>query len=818
MRVASYRPGAVPALWMAVSIALGVGAAAVLPGADRVLLASFTLAVALVGAARWWGRRRLVTLVPLGALGAVVLGLAAAGALRYADTQQRLPSAHLAHVLAAWPDAEVHLEGVVAGEVEVRPGGWRFLVDATHLGLPDGTSQRVTGRVLASVFPADSTQRRPALAAGQPVGLAGRLRPSPARRNPADFDYGAYLRRRGVFATLTTYDAGAVVATGRPPPGISRLLYTARARVRAHLARFVPAPEAQALLQALLLGDRRQIDPEVRSRFVATGLMHLLAVSGLHVLLVGMVLYNLLRPLLLRLGLRWSAMERARTAVTLVLLVAYALLTGLPASVVRAVVMAAFFMGGALAQRPLSGLNLLGLAALVLLLASPAYLFDVGFQLSFSAVGALIVLGPVARQQWPGAWEAVPVLRWLAGSVTASLLATLGTLPILLYHFGFASFAGLVLNLPAIPLTLLVLAAGLLTVLFAGWVPALATLTGASASLLGEALLALATGGADLLGWAAWRGFVTSPWLLCGFALLLMAVAATRWRGRLAVLSLACPVVGLWLGLAQGVARPHLDVLFFDVGQGDATLIRLPGGRHLLVDAGVRDRYTDQGLRTILPHLARYGIRRLDAVVVTHPHSDHLGGLPALLRAIPVGRVLVSGHPYDSGLVAETRQLLDSLGLRAEPVAAGDTLALDPAVRLHVLWPRNPSALDPNDASVVLRVAYGQTAFLLTGDVEAAAEARLAAYPAALLQADVVKVAHHGSSTSSTAGFLGPLSQEGAPALAVVSVARSNRYGLPDEEVLARWQALGTTLWSTADAGALWLRSDGRRVAPVRWR
>lgn len=271
-------------------------------------------------------------------------------------------------------------------------------------------------------------------------------------------------------------------------------------------------------------------------------------------------------------------------------------------------------------------------------------------------------------------------------------------------------------------------------------------------------------------------------------------------------------------------SRPTLDVVFLDVGQGDAAVVRTPQGKTVLVDAGRRSRYSDAGRHAVLPFLASQGIDRLDAVVITHPDGDHLGGLPAILRAVPVGRVLHSGQRAHSDLFVESRHVLDSLDVAHDAVDAGDTLAVDSSVRIQVLGP--PEIPDrhgihsENDASVVLHVAYGSTDVLLTGDVEAAGEQWLVDQYGDQMASDVVKAAHHGSSTSSTPGFVDAATETRASirTRVVVSVGRKNAYGMPDESVLTRWEAHNASIHQTAAAGTIWMRSDGIRMWQRRWK
>jgi competence protein ComEC len=818
-----------PLLLAAGCVSFGIVVATRLPDVGYFGWAGMAVAGALVAAlVAGLPRRRLVSLRPLGwtlALGIALAGLGGARTVLW----HALPYDHVAHLAVEADDlpdpVPLTLVGRVTGAPSATERRLRFVLEADSAGLEQFFP--VSGHVEVTLWPPFDPEGPvvatswPELHPGHHVAVTGRLRPPLARRNPADMDYGAFLRRQGLHAVLSGSDSTALQVLGYTPTRFERVVTGARAHVRRTLDTHVRHDEARGVLQALLLADRSGVARETREAFALTGLAHLLAVSGLHVLLVGMVLYGVLKPFLHRFGWSWRRVEVARAGLTLLLLGAYVTIVGGPASAVRALVMAALLIGGRVVERPSNALNALGAAALLLLMARPVALFDVGFQLSFAAVGGLVLLMPGFERRLPEPWRRRPARRYMAGLVLASAAATLSTMPVLLYHFGRVPLAGVVLNVVAIPATALALSAALVAVACAAWLPAAADLAGAAAELGAWIVLATGAEGVRWLGWTAVGTVIRDGWMLAALVAVVAALAfweRPRLRWRCVIVALALGTVSLWLPLRDGAARPSLEIVFFDVGQGDAALLRLPNGRHVLVDAGPRDPFSDAGVRTLLPHLARYGIRRLDAIVVSHPHADHMGGAPALLREVEVGRLLHSGEAYPSLLYAETKAWAQVRGVPTQALQAGDTLALDPNVRLHVLHPGPEPDAHTNDGSVVLLVQYGQTSFLLTGDVEAEAETTLAGRYGHLLCADVVKVPHHGSRTSSTPDFVAAATSCGRAAKAIVPVARRNRYRHPNEEALDRWRAAGARVLLTHEEGAVWLRSDGRRIWRVDWR
>ena len=822
------------------AVALGVGIAW---GAQAGTVWSWAsllgLAVGGVALYVWRTRGRLVTLRPaVLALGVGTAALALGG-LRSATWLAQPPDgiAHVARQLDASEDPPAVTVWARLADVPTA-SDWsiRFAADVDSVGL--GTRRgAVSGRVQVSLARTGfgAPPLYPSLDLGDRVRLTGALRPRPVQRNPADFDYGAFLAHRGVDATLHVREGEGVRVLAPTRRLDDRIAIAVQRRVRAAVSRYVPAEGARAVLLALLLADRDGLDDGTTDAFRTTGLMHLLAVSGLHVFLVGLAVFALLGPLLMRTGLSRRGVNWTRAGVALGLLAIYVLVTGSSVSVVRAFVMASILVVGVAREARADTLNALAAAAIVLLVWRPTALFEVGFQLSFAAVTALVTLTPHLSHALPACWRHGALGSWVTDPAIASVAATLGTAPVLLVHFGRVAVGGLVLNLPAIPLTSVTLGSGIAAVVCAP-VPALAERFGALASASAQALVWVSTAGADGLGRLAIERFVDDAWIVAALALLLCAGAVWQRpvaRRRLGLAAAACLALSVGAGALGGEARPRLEAVFLDVGQGDATLLALPNGRHVLIDAGVRSPFRDEGARTVVPHLERFGIRQLDALVLTHADADHIGGAASVLRSVPVARLVHNGQEKETAVWSELTTVADSLGIRETTVVAGDTLALDDDVRIRVLGPSRPPQAgdDANDASVVLLVEYGTTRWLLTGDAESQAEADLVARYGALLRADVVKVGHHGSRTSSSPELVRAVSGHAStrtrfasdvaasgPRYAVVSVAERNRYGLPDAEPLMRWQRAGADVLQTTDEGAVWIRSDGASIERVDWR
>ena len=686
------------------------------------------------------------------------------------------------------PPRDVALEGRIVSVPDRLGDRVRFL-----LRTPDG-----------ALLDAFAPPERWPLALGDRVRMRAQLRSPPRARNPGGRDTAGRLAASGV--VLQAFGAGPAVRVDAPSP--LAVLERARERFAEAADRTLAAREA-ALVRAIATGDRSALDARTTTSFARSGLAHILAVSGLHLVVVAFGLERILRALLLRVDAIAARVDARRASALVILPISalYAVATGASVPVLRAAIAVGVAAGGVLLSREASAANVLALAGLLLLAVDPGTALDPSLQLTFAAVSGLVLWsGPLRRAipirvARPGSWRAWLVEPVLGGAC-ATLAASVATAPVLAFHFRQLPVLGIAANVLGIPIGSALTAIATLAAVAAAGSATLATPLLVAARPLATALLFLSdTAAAPRWGILA----VASPGLAGAAGFVATALAAGRLRGAWRVAAAGAAAAFLLLPgplrAAAARARGGLEVWFVSVGQGDGALLRLPDGSAVLVDAGgAPDGGADPGARDVVPLLRDLGVARLAAVFASHPHPDHVLGFTAVSEAFPIDLAFSNGDRGDGA----AREVLAAL--HPTVLLPGDGWQRA-GVRFDVLGgPRERFAA--NDASLVLRVSYGVTAFLFPGDLEADGEA--AAVARGALRADVVKVPHHGSRRSSTAAFAAAV----RPRLAVASVGARNRYGFPHDEAIARWREVGAQVLRT-DEGAVRLLSDGHRVRRV---
>ena len=721
---------------------------------------------------------------------------------------------------------EVEVVGTVARPPERREDRVFYV-----LRVEEVDRRRVAGTLLLQLGPVrEGTGTGTRFSFGDRLRTRGTLRQPRDAGNPGEFDYRAYLARQGVGATLSPARGAYLESLGPARVNFLRAAtMRAQERMVANIRGTLPEPHA-SLLVGIVMGGSGGLPEEVRDDWRRAGVFHLLAVSGSNVAFVT----------LLAAGAAWILRlpRQAGLVFSVAAVLFYAFMTGAEVSVVRAAVMALAALVGKLLYRDVDSYNSLALAGLVIMAYQPLAPFDAGFQLSFGATLGILTLASPLEKGLKGRLSFLP--RGVNTALAVTLAAQLAVAPVTVYYFNEVSLASLLANLVALPLAGALVISGF-TAGLAGFfsLPAAATINLLNRTLLSLLLqavhlcsrlplaaLSLSTPATTTILFyylaLAWGGGLWRPSFLPrpGF-----------WRERVVVFTLAVATLSVWTR-ALGPAPDILEVVFLDVGQGDSTFIRLPGGITMLVDAGPRvespDYTFDAGERVIVPFLRRKGIRRLDILVVSHGHDDHFGGAEAVLRSMPVGAVwgpplpeevvpgqavaarLRGGEETVSPQFLDFIELIREKGIPYYAPKAGEVARLGPAEIEFFLPPPVPlqgTRSDSNNNSLVFRLQYRGIGFLFTGDVEAEGEKQAMAAARGSgrnLSATVLKVPHHGSNLSSTGEFLKAVS----PRVAVIQVG-TNPYGLPGRETLARLEAARATVYRSDLDGAVVVETDG---------
>lgn len=698
---------------------------------------------------------------------------------------------------ARWPDgARLRMRVVLAANL------------AAGAAVPSAASPLRPGRIIAvrgAPLRACGNEVRflpPATLAGARAGavleVAGTWRAAPVRTSawPADPLYAGYL-------------AAASARLIAAPSWLDHPLLTARGAAEARLARLF-GPRSP-LADALLLGRREALDPAITRRFTDSGLIHLLAISGAHVALIGAAVFLLL------IALRRS--RRTATLVTLAVLALYLAIIGAPPSAARAGIMLALVLVARLVQRPSAPAAIIAATAFALLAWDPLNLLDAGFQLSFAGALAITLLRPALLALAPRRWHRHAWFRYGLDPLATSFAAFVATAPIAAAQFGRVAPVSLLANLPAVPLTSLALLGVSAALVLDPLAPPLARLVADGAGVALDLLLWVA----DRAAATPWGHQLVAPprwtWWALAAALALIAAdlaAKSRPRVRWAVASTVVVAVFVLLPLLAPIGEGALEIAVLDVGQGDAIALRTPKGRWLLIDAGPRDARSDAGERRVVPFLLAQGARRLEAMVLTHPHADHIGGAPAVLRTLPVARLIDPGAAVASPFYEETLAAARARDVRYLRARQGAVLRLD-GLELTFLWPDGrllDADANPNEISAVILLRYGAFSALLAGDAEAPAEQAMLRRYGTRLRATLLKAGHHGSATSSTPAWMHAV----RPSEVVISVGRRNRYGHPTPSVLNEYRDDRLPVLRTDRDGTVRIRAtaDGRwaRVVP----
>lgn len=706
--------------------------------------------------------------------------------------------------------APLFVGGVIASEVETNDTSYgdhlvTFDLIAKEIsGEETAMPLRVTGQIKVYLRNPDK-----ALNYGDEILMKGDLRTPNGQRNPGGFDKKAYLERQGI-RTLFYGDPHSTPRILNHHRG--NFLRERAIAVKHFLSRSLSeafSPRDAGFLKALFLGERRDMSEDFKDLFIKTGTMHILAVSGFNIGFLSLTLYFLLKPFRMARNLKlW---------LTLAMIWAYCLLVGWQSPVVRASVMATVLIAAQLLGRKQNVLNSLGLAALVILAVNPKQFFDVGFQLSFIAVFAMAQMLPIFFKRhdlWPNekwtakerAWHYVQELFWV------SFVCLIATLPITVQNFYIVTPLSLLANMVVVPAAFLIFFLGVIFFLSFWWVPKWLSLVTLAIKLMMQFFIGALFVIENLPG----AYFIVGKLNLVLFSLLVAGILFFLRDHKIKNMPVRAAVMVLFIFnifLLQTAARyyyPKFRMTVLDVGEGDAIYLEFPKGGNLLIDAG-KGGAGDRGRWVVLPFLKSKGVSAIDALVLSHPQEDHIGGMPVVMDELTVKNV------FDGGSIEGTdsfKALIDRIHKQKTPyfhLHRGVQIEGFRDIQIHVLHPPDREVQDKNvnNESLVLKINYQESRFLLTGDIQGKAMQEILD-AGEDVKTDVLKIPHHGSKL----GIEGERFVRACdPKISVISVGEHNPFHHPSGKTVEILSSLAENrVYRTDLDRAVEIVSDGKNL------
>jgi competence protein ComEC len=628
--------------------------------------------------------------------------------------------------------------------------------------------------------------------------IDGQLKKPQQAKNENAFNYREYLKNKGIFWIV---DSKEITFQKCTKEKVNRLLFIKKIRFKGinYLQQHFP-PEIAALSSALIFGDRDMMDPDVLSDYQKAGIIHLLAISGLHVsLFIGMLFF---------IGLRLGATKEFMTHFILVLLPIYAVLTGGSPSVLRAVFMIFIVMAVMKWRRvvKIDPIDSIGLAFSFLLLINPLILLDVGFQLSFSVTFAVILSVPLILQRYQSS---------LAKLIATSIIAQFSSLPFLLFHFYQSSMISIIANLLFIPFFSFVLLPGIYLLFFFQLLFGLIPLWIIDLFIKLIHLSTLISRGLARISIAQFIPGRPSAFFLFLYTIIILLIFVIWERKHFArknifLISLIFLLFTFQVGWNR--INPYGEVSMIDVGQGDCILIHLPFNKgNYLIDTGgtmnfeeeewkSKKRTFEVGKDVVVPYLKSKGITKIDKLILTHGDMDHIGGSFAILKELKVKQILMPSTMEESTLETTIKQEAKKNRIPVVKVSEG-VYWRNKNSSFYILSPEKNFKGERNRGSIAIYAEIGGLTWFFGGDLDQEGEENIIKkYPD--LSFDVLKVGHHGSKTSSSEAFL----NQSMPKISLLSVGEKNRYGHPNHEVITKLHKIDSTIYRTDKEGGITYR------------
>ena len=628
---------------------------------------------------------------------------------------------------------------------------------------------------------------------GDEVELTGKFERPNSARNYKGFDYKQYLKSKGIYGTvdLKNYKIVAEDKIDRFSKLINLVQNSMKNNINAILDK-----EESALCIGILVGDREKISEETEDNFKKSNLTHMLAVSGSHITYI-------ITALAVLLG---RTSKKLTKIITIVILLFFMALTGFTSSVIRACIMGILVLLASMLHRKSDTINNLGISSFIILVCNPYAIADVGFLLSYGGTIGIVLLGNrITNRLYKGENK---IIKYIIISFSITLSANLIIIPIMAYNFSTVSFTFWISNILAGPVMEIVTIFGFIVYFISIVFPLLAEFLGIFLSYLLDVLLKIAEISSSIPGSSI---YIKTPYVIeCVIYYLIIYViynldkVKVIIKGNKQIICLFTIVIIVFVSIGVNIIQKPLKIYFVDVGQGDCTLIQTPTNKNILIDGGGSEFGNfDVGESILLPYLLDRRVTTIDYMLISHADSDHISGLFAIIENLNVKNIIISKQGENSENLKILNQLVKEKKVKVTIVEQGDCIQIDKYSYFEILFPDDELIKDNvlNNNSIVAKFHYENFSMLFTGDIEEIAEKRLCKMYVGTnkLNATILKVAHHGSKTSSTEEFLELVN----PKIAFIGVGANNNFGHPNDEVIERLKQYTNLIYRTDECGEI---------------
>ncbi|SDF29137.1 competence protein ComEC [Thermoanaerobacter thermohydrosulfuricus] len=626
---------------------------------------------------------------------------------------------------------------------------------------------------------------------GDIVSIRGIISIPQKATNPGGFDYKLFLKKKGIYAVMRVQGYAVDIVGKGNLNFIEKVIYAAKQKTEVNYINSMPERDAKFVI-SIFLGDKL-VDDETLGQFRTAGISHIISVSGMHVAIItGFILYML----------SLFNIRRYKVPIIIIVLTFYAILTGANPPVIRAALMASIALIGTTYGKKHNSINSLSFAAFVILIFNPLMLWDVGFQLSFVATLAILYFYKPIREKLS---MLNPQIRDL---VALTLSAQIGTIPFTMYYYHYISIISLLSNIVIVPLANIAVVLGFLSAMIGLIFPPLSYFINYINIPVVEAILYI-TKLFNSFPYASINTIVPPLYVIVlYYGILTVLLSSFDKKTKKISIAIALTFV-IAIFFYNYLLPKDLEVTFLDVGQGDSTFVRTPHGKTFLIDGGGKPLFAtssfDVGEDLVLPFLYYKGVMKLDGVFISHTDIDHIGGIITVLQQIKVDKVFIGVQKVTDENFKKMIKVAKEKNIPVIFLKKGDKVEID-NIEIYVLHPDPQNLIEENpinNNALVFKMKYKEMEFLFTGDIEKPAEEVLKNLD---IKTDILKVAHHGSNTSSTQEFI----EKANPKVCIVQVGK-NSYGLPDERVLKYLQEKAK-VYRTDKNGAIIVKTNGERA------